>query len=127
MRKISYNRLFFGFFFFTVIAAVTLLWTLYTLYRLEVWKEGYEYLRRFSFFADLHNLIDNQVSILIKKNALGAKLFLIAIMVLLDYALVIHWIKKIPFLGGFIKTLTNFIPIVAAVVLTVACLMIWVF
>ena len=111
--------------FFLVLAV---LWIMYTISFFGLYTKGWDTLTQLGPIAKLNAWI--QEYIVSRGNAsstayFGLKLFLSGGAVLLGYTAIFFPIKKIPFFGSLIKTLTFIVPTIGSLCLIIGAFLLW--
>ncbi|WPL39124.1 hypothetical protein [Malacoplasma iowae] len=107
---------------------LAVLWIMYTISFFGLYTKGWETLTQLGPIAKLNTWI--QEYIVSRGNAsstayFGLKLFLAGGAVLLGYTAIFFPLKKIPFFGSLIKTLTFIIPTIGTLCLIIGAILLW--
>lgn len=107
---------------------LAVLWIMYTVSFFGLYTKGWETLTQLGPIATLNTWI--QQYIVSKGDTsssayFGLKLFLAGGAILLGYTAIFFPIKKIPFFGSLIKTLTFIIPTIGTLCLIIGALLLW--
>lgn len=121
----------FGFFklvFSLVFLIITILWTLFTVSFIGLYKDGWEWASNIpgvSQLSDwLHGWVATHSNTVLKETGMYA--FLIGIDVVLVYTTVFYPIQKIPFFGKLLRWLTGIIPALGTLAIIIGVVLIWV-
>lgn len=111
--------------FTLVFLLLSILWIVYTVFYFGWWSSGWDFVKSWPIISSVDQYLSSYNAATAGVKRIGIQMLLISVAVLLVYGTIFFPIKKIPILGGLLKTMTAIIPSAATIVFVIACIFIW--
>lgn len=119
---------FFKIIFTLLFLALTILWTLYTVSFIGIFKDGWEAALKLPYMEQINAWIEQYITASAQNSQLkyaGVVLFVVGIDAILVYTTIFYPIQLIPFIGKLLKWLTGIIPTLSAIAIIIGAVIIW--